>query len=89
MKGLARLLPVVSTPCIPALVVITINCTVFLARTLPPALFFCPSSSRPGKNLDNPCLLREEIIDKDDNIQLCSHGQISPRVSFSWEAVKH
>ena len=37
--------------------------------------------SDEGKTLVIPCLLREEIIDKDDNIQLHSDDQISPRVS--------
>lgn len=38
--------------------------------------------SDKGKSLVIRCLLREEIIDKDDSIQLHSADQISPRVSL-------
>lgn len=52
--------------------------------------FWRDTASRPvlpslrsdeGKTPVIPCLLREEIIDRDDNIQLHSDDQISPRVS--------
>ena len=45
------------------------------------SVLLSPLHSDEGKTLVIPCLLREEIIDKDDNIQLHSDDQISPQVS--------
>lgn len=58
----------------------TAPCSVLLSL-LPPG---------QGKNLIIPCLLREEIIDNNDNIWLHSDDQISPQVSFykGWRSSK-
>ena len=80
---------VVSTPCSPVLVIITATALLPWREHCPLPCSSVPSSSIPGEDQVIPCPLREELIDKNDKIQLHSHDQISPEVSLHRGVAKH